>query len=445
MLNKLNQLNKSKMQQASTLVILMLYTLMLSVISLKSQAATLNELIADNQLTIATTIKQNEQQIVGQPLVIVIEVATNRWFAKGTQVKEFDLANVVILANSEITINGTKRVNGQTWSTQTSEITIYPRRSGDYVLPAIKVKISVNTEKHGIIEGIITTKQQSFTVSLPKALANIEHYIVSPKVELELSTNIDSEQNYAVGEAINLTIKITTQSSPAMMIQPLIKPKLNGISIYQKTPQVFDKSNRGELVGTRIESFTFIFEKKGKYLIPEKIVYWWNTSTNALEKIIIPSLSFNVGKSEASANTTNRNNLVFNTKQFFWIILLISLTISFAFALYRYKKALLKLYANITHLEQRHAKKAFLRAISNHDYIVAINHLHKYSLLVNANLIQLKSAQALTLNKLAFDKNSQMVLFSKYDAKQLLKTLIESKKMKQAGLDVNSAIKLNDL
>jgi len=404
----------------------------------------LDELMADNKLTIETSIKQGEQQIVGQPLVISIEVATNRWFAKGTQIKAFELVDTIILANSEISINGTKKVDGQTWSTQTREITLYPRRHGDYTLPIIEVQVSVNTKIHGIVEGTIKTESQHFTISLPKALSNIEHFIVSPLVKLAVTTNNenDGEKNYAIGDAITQTITITTQDAPAMMIPPVRRTELTGMSIYQKIPQVFDKSNRGNLVGTRIESFTYIFEQAGKYVTPEQVIFWWDVNNNELQEMLIPSLSFNVGESLVNSNAT-ANISLFNFKQSIWFIVIISIISAFL-SLFRYKNSLVKLYANITHLEQRIAKQDFLQAISSHNYINAIDYLYKYSLLINVNLEQIKSPQILSLNKLAFDNSNQATMFTIQDAKAILKELTEDKNIVSSSFDKTKKIKLNN-
>jgi len=444
--NKIMPLGKRLLQhivQHSFLTI----TLIAFFISLKSHAISLDKLITDNKLTIETTIKQHQQQIVGQPLIIAIEVSTNRWFAKGTRIINFELADTIILANSETSINGTKKVNGQTWSTQTREIVLYPRRHGDYILPSITVQVSVNTEENGIIEGAIETKPQRFTVSLPKALTNIEHFIVSPLVKLEVVTDnesgSDNEMNYSVGSAVTKTITITAQDAPAMMIPPMQQTELTGLSIYQKTPQVFDKSNRGDLVGTRIESFTYIFEQEGKYEIPEQVIFWWNTNNNQLQEIIIPSLLFNVGKSITSTNTKT-NPLHINFKQSIWIIVIVSIAICAFVFVFRHKNNLIRLYANVTHLEQRTIKKAFLQDVSNHKYISAIDHLYKYSLLVGVNLDQVKSTQILSLNKLAFDNNNQSTQFTLQDAKALLKGLTENKKIICNRLDVEKTIKLNN-
>lgn len=412
--------------------------------SISSHAISLDQLIAENKLTIETKIMQGDQQIVGQPIVIAIEIATKRWFAKGTEIKSFELADTIILANSDISINGSKRVNGQTWSTQTREITLYPRRQGNYDLPAIEMQVSVNTENDGVVEGTINTVPQRFTISLPEALSKVENFIVSPQVNLEVSIDNqnNNENNYLIGSAITQTITVTAQSAPAMMIPPILRTELTGLSIYQKTPQVFDETNRGELIGTRIETFTYIFEQSGKYEIPDQVIFWWDTSNNELQEIIIPSLLFIVGKGRIDDNT-KASAFHINTTFSFWLII-VTVIISLAYVLFRFKSNLTKFYANVTHLEQRSAKKAFLQAVAKQQYVYAVNCLYKYSLLIDVNLEQLKSTQMLALNKVAFDNNNQTASFTVQNAKSLLNSLVINKKTINNQLDMTKTIKLNN-
>ena len=448
MSNKQRSLVFTWPMQNMTTALLLLIAMLLTCLSLNSHAASINGLVASNQLTVTVEIVQTEEQIIGQPLVIAIETATNRWFAKGTRIENFELADAIILANGEISINGTKNINGQTWSVQTRELTLYPMRRGEYLLPEIKVQVSVNTEHDGVVEGIISTAQQRFNVSLPEALVGIEHFIVAPSVELEISTDFTEGRSYTLGDAITREVTIITKNAPAMMIPPLTKPNLNGVNIYYKTPQVFDKSNRGELVGTRIESFTYIFEKSGEYKIPKQIIHWWNTHTNELEEVLIPSQLFSVGSSIAASNVSDESNFSMTSKQFIWIILLMILTISLIiilhFASMKYKTRFIRFYNKVSKFEQRSAKKAFLQAIAKKNYMGATEHLVKYCRLINVRHEQLQSEPVLRLNKLAFDKSSPLLSFNITEAKLLLKSLPNQTSMKNTQLNVTQIIKLNN-
>lgn len=443
-------------------------------------------LVNNNKLTITTEIKTAKQQIVGQPLIVSIEVATDRWFAKGTHIKRFSVANVTILSGSELAINSTKRIKGKTWASQIREITLYPSKAKTYLLPAIDIEISINTELNGIVSGIFTTEPQQFTITQPKALKNIDNFVVSPNFTLEVITDNgrdnDSEPEkaeYAVGDAITQTITLTAKDTPAMMLPEIPALVLSGVSIYQQPSKVFDQSNRGELVGNRVESFTYIFEQEGIYNIPEQTIYWWNTQTNELKQVIIPACTWVVGiKKNNNNNNKQQINVLTNDYQYQQLLTLLFIGLIVFIHLFLLKKHQKKIsiwYKNITKYEKRQASQQFIKAIKENNYKVARQHLYVYQeLLINKNATnndeskkQVTNIKTLelevtekalsclltALNQCAFDLNkskneskNEKNTFTQKQAKNLLK-LFDKKakayKLKQKKIMFTQTIELN--
>jgi len=429
-----------------------------------------DDLVNLGKLSISVKVVQDEQQIVGQALVLSIEVATDRWFATGSRIQNFTLPNVVMQANNIITINGSKRIQGQTWAMQTHEITLYPTLAGNYIFPVINLDVSINTENNGIISGVLSTPEASFTIILPEELNGIDNFIVSPEVTLTIDGQFDVDKNYAIGEAITQTITITASDTPAMMIPELNffplnevtdkatdkgkeKTKqntLDGISIYRKPAQVFDKSNRGSLLGSRVESFTYIFEKSGHYVLPKQVIYWWNSQSNALEKLVIPAVSWTVsgaGLTKMSRDNNTLSDIKFDLRTV--VILVVSCVIlALAYLLLSKRLFLFTLYKKITHYEQRQLSKQFLNSISKHEYLMASQYLYQYALVVN-KYTEIKSLPLTNkLSQLAFQAESSRnieIKFSVSDAKTLIKQIdtLASKLTKQVNFSVNEVIKLN--
>lgn len=392
-------------------------------------------LINAGKLSLALSVNHDEQQIVGQALVVSIEVSTDRWFSKGSQVQAFTIRDVVMQANNIVTINGSKRIKGQSWATQTHEITLYPTLAGKYRLPIININISVNTEDNGIVSGIISTNEDQFIVTLPQELNGIEKFIVSPDVKLSIEGLFDSDKNYAVGEAITQVITITARDTPAMMIPEINVSKnditdkisLDGVSIYHKPPQIFDKSNRGSLTGTRIESFTYIFEKAGTYTLNEHIVYWWNSESNLLESIVIPESTWKVssGVLKAKQSIQSFRDIKFDLLTITLIILCLILFL-LTYIIYSHRLTLFNIYKNITHYEQRKLRHQFLNNISTLQYLAATQVLFKYVTLMGNDIDVQQLPLMNKLNQLAFGANisrQPSLSFSNSDAKELIEQL----------------------
>ncbi len=424
----------------------------LTIIPSAIAAKNIDDLVSQGKLTINLQVNQKEQHIVGQALVLSIEVSTDRWFSTGSQVQYFTLKDVVMQANNTTTINGSKRINGQTWAMQTHEITLYPAVSGTYQIPAIKVDVSVNTENDGIINGVLKTNKSSFNIELPKALEGIENFIVSPLVTLNIDGQFDEKADYAVGEAITQTITITALDIPAMMITPInfIKDKkatLAGLSIYHKPAQAFDKSTRGSLLGTRVESFTYIFEKPGDYVIEEKIIYWWNSQSSTLKRLLIPSFAWTVSGGSQVSSSAHFKALNITTEAVTSLVIVILLLLSVYIGFVK-RHDLSALYNKLTKREQRKLRSNFLNAITEQNYLVATQYLYQYGLLSYTAEHQKVCPLSDKLNQLAFnDNNADKVQhsFSINEAKQLLNRIDThmAKKEKAANFSPNERININ--
>jgi len=433
-------------------------------------AQNIDDLVSQGKLTISVEIDKNKQHIVGQALVLSVEVATDRWFATGSRVQNFTLANVVMQANNINTINGSKRVQGKTWAMQTHEITLYPSLAGNYALPSFKVDVSVNTESEGIITGVLNTPESSFSIERPEELNGIDSFIVSRGVTLTVDGEFDPDKSYAIGEAITQTFTITASDTPAMMIPELNlftineaskktaqsspderqQSSLDGISIYRKPAQIFDKSNRGSLLGTRIESFTYIFEKTGNYDLPEQKIYWWDSQSNTLEELVIPATSWTVSgggllKEQQVNNAISDIRLDLRTV----IIITIScLLLALIYMVSRKRLLLLTYYKKITHYERRQLRKQFLDSITKHEYLMASQTLYHYALMENKQTEIKNLPLTNKLSQLSFQADSSRnieVKFSVSDAKTLIKQIdiLTYKLEKRVNFSITEVIELN--
>lgn len=278
-------------------------------------ANSIDELIATKQLRINIKRQPEDSIIAKQAVTIQVEIATNRWFEGANIIEDIKLENLVSLPQSDSGINGTIQIDGETWASQIKELTVFPMVAGVYQVPPLQVTMSVNTET-GIVSGTTTTEPLIFEVHLPEELTIYPQYWVSKSfsidaqlqfddvkagnVETEVSVDDEVEierikrKEFEIGQAVTQTITFTIENIPAMMLPELESPQISGISIYHKPSQVFDKTNRGSLIGTRVEQFTYIFEEPGNYTTSEQLFIWWDTNNQSIQKLIIPSQQWQV-------------------------------------------------------------------------------------------------------------------------------------------------------
>ncbi|WNC66883.1 hypothetical protein RI845_10065 [Thalassotalea nanhaiensis] len=333
----------------------------------------LQQLVNSEQLTISANIKNADNIIAKQPVVIEIHIATNRWFAGGISVVPFAVEEVVMLANNEVVINGSKRINGETWATQLREITLYPMKAGTYTLPNIEVNISVNQASAPNASGKLYTDKLSFTAHMPPEMEPYDDYVVTSNLSINIEEGTESQQKIEIGNAITRTITLSAENVPAMMLPQLTKPELNGVSIYQKPATLTDRSNRGVLIGKRTESFTYYFEQVGDYTIAEQQFYWWNTVEQQLETVVVPEVTWSVvgDSSFRLSQYLDFSGKLFSLKTLmmtFITLLILTLLVTTVVATIRNKAALVHFYKKVSRQQYRKQKKQFLMALSNKDY-----------------------------------------------------------------------------
>lgn len=344
----------------------------------QSHAKTVDELIENGELSISVKVIAPQKIIAKQAIIIQIEVATNRWFAKGTRIQKFAVAEAVILPISELAINGVKKIKGVTWASQIREITLYPMQVGIYEIPAILVDVSVNSESNGVVDGTVQTKPLEIETYKPEALAQIENYLVTPQLDISIEGKFDATKAYQQGDAVTQTISITVKDVPAMMISPLLYENLPGLSVYQKAAKVFDENSRGSLTGQRVESYTYIFEQSGDYTLPEQLIYWWNSQTGSLESEVIPASSWSVNENIGNLESVSNFEFMSLIKRIdMSYLLLFFVSIYLLVYSLKYRNTLINKYKFITKKHFRVCRSHFLKAIENKQWQSACHWLYQ--------------------------------------------------------------------
>jgi len=82
----------------------------------------------------------------------------------------------------------------------------------------------------------------------------------------------------------------------AMAFAPLVTPELPGIAVYEKPPEIEESRNRGEMVGTRIDTTTFVLQEAGRFVVPGFDLEWWDPERRRLSTERVPDLELVVAE-----------------------------------------------------------------------------------------------------------------------------------------------------
>ncbi len=205
--------------------------------------------------------------------------------------------------NSRVRLNET--IRGESYSGQRYELSIYPQRSGEQTLPPIDLNVRIQTwgAQNATQEVNAQTETIVFTTQLPEGSRKDLPLIVSPKFSATQTWEPDQNQ-FTVGDALKRTITLQATELPAMVLPPLPKQAIEGLSSYAESPQLTEEQS----TATRTESATYVFEQNATPSLPSHEFQWWNPETKQLKVITLVGreLSVTGGISAPVAQTENK-------------------------------------------------------------------------------------------------------------------------------------------
>ncbi len=273
----------------------------------------LGERVDNPDKELAQTYAVNEQ------LILNIEVSTPRWFTGGTRIGDIEIPNVIVKQRNPLATNYTKRENGQTWSVQLWEITLYPQAAGQYQIAPIQVDTSVSGRDGKTVRTTLSTTPNEFRVTVPSQLQTLtdKKWLSASKVNIDQAWQVASGNGsqsgelstLKVGDTITRTVKVTANDTLSVLIPPLLDTPVEGnkgssgsneVTIsskyhcYSQPSKLEDTQTRGHYISSREEVVTYVVQAGGEVTLSPAELYWWNTSTNQLEVMTLTGKTFNV-------------------------------------------------------------------------------------------------------------------------------------------------------
>jgi hypothetical protein len=264
------------------------FLVLLCIVSLPVFSVTLEQLQEQGHIAISYQLSPSDQAIQYQPVTIEIEIATNRWFSRGTRVENLDIDGAVVNRMGSLSTNSSSQRAGVTWAVQLWTLVIYPQKPGVLNIPAIDLFVSVNTESDPQVEGIIRLSEKTLEVVVPESMSTIDQWWATPALTVEQSFQ-GLKDSYQPGDAITHTIDMSIEDVPAMMLPQLVPASIEGLAVYTPLAVIKDYNNRGILKGTRQQQFIYTVERSGNFSLPAYQFYWWNLVDMKKESIILES------------------------------------------------------------------------------------------------------------------------------------------------------------
>ena len=211
----------------------------------------------------------------------------------------FDLPEIdgaIMMQVSERPIFESQQIGDDSYVSARYDFTVYAQRAGNMQVPPITARFgSKKSFDQALIEYRLQTEPFNLTVTAPPG-ANSGEIIVSARELTATETWLPKPVSAKVGDAFTRTITVRAQKVPAMLLPPPRFEDVAGIAIYPKPPQVSDENERGDFIGERVDSATYICERAGSFEIPEMSIRWWDPSNDQWQTKRFPAVEFKVAE-----------------------------------------------------------------------------------------------------------------------------------------------------
>ncbi len=283
---------------------------LISLVSFSASAVTVSDLQHQKMLTIETWLSseadsnraernQASQQsdsakgeallttVVGEQITLNIKLGTNRWFTRGTQIDNIELPNVMSKQREQFSVNSTQRINGETWSFQLWQISLYPQAPGRYQVPELGLSVEVMTPSDGKVSGKLVSQAQLFESIIPDASLPDDNWFSSPDVNIEQQWQQSNSPVY-VGDSLTRTVTIKAADTLSVLIGDIIPQTANEqFQTYSDPVQLFDSEQRGDYLSTRIEQQVYIVQQGGELIFDDVVIRWWDTVNKEMKQQVL--------------------------------------------------------------------------------------------------------------------------------------------------------------
>lgn len=185
-------------------------------------------------------------------------------------------------------------IEGASWFIQTHEFALFSQKAGVLEVPAFPVTFS---RQEGFVGPAteIKAKTPAATIDIQRPPGSEQIGFLVTTESLEVTETWDTPPGPSkTGAMFKRTIVQRSQDLPGMALTPAPTTAPDGIKVYPGNAETKDKLERGDFLGERRETITYLLQKSGTLSLPALTYVWWNPKTQTLESKTLPAVTFQV-------------------------------------------------------------------------------------------------------------------------------------------------------
>jgi len=236
---------------------------------------------------------------IGQRATLYIELRAPGSFV-GTANFELPQIPGTLLMKVGNPVVSSKDIEGASWFVQTHEFALFSQKAGVLEVPAFPVTFS---RHEGFVGAATEVKAQTpaATIEIQRPPGSEQIGFLVTTESLEVTETWDAPPGPAkVGAIFKRTILQRASNLPGMALAPAPTTAPDGIKVYPGNAETKDKLERGDFLGERRETITYLLQKSGALSLPALKYVWWNPKTQTLDSKTLPAVTFEVAAPPAA-------------------------------------------------------------------------------------------------------------------------------------------------
>jgi len=239
-------------------------------------------------------VRTDQQEAwVGQRVSFFIELRSAGSFAGAASFDLPQLPGVMVMKIGNSVV-GSQQLDGVSWFIQTHEFALFSQRSGTLRVPSFPVRFS---EREGFTGPAVDVQGNcpAFQIDIQRPPGSEQVSFLVTTESLDITEVWEpTPATSDVGAIYKRTITQRAQQLPGMALAPIPEAVPDGVRVYTGDATTNDKLERGDFLGERKETVTYLLQKSGTVILPELEYVWWNPRTKTLESKSLTAVTFEV-------------------------------------------------------------------------------------------------------------------------------------------------------
>ncbi len=193
-------------------------------------------------------------------------------------------------------------VDGMRYGVYEKQYAIFPQRSGTLEIPDIMFRGEVTDSSSSYVfrnlnTRTITSYAEGHSIAVQEKPADYPvDALWLPASEITVSERWDNDfSNVRVGDSVYRIIEIEAHGLDGAALPPLPPPTITGVNLYPEPASIGRSFVDGNIVGTRIESTSFLMTTDGTVRVPGISIPWYDIDTGEIKYATVADTAITVG------------------------------------------------------------------------------------------------------------------------------------------------------